>query len=121
MCWHDGSSLANHGHLMIMVSLLYDPAMYYTDEEYEAISGKRINLQSIIERPNLYILARCPSNDQQIMYSDTRMEDILSLKKIKTKNGILIEDIIRVFKGDAPASQFEAGHQKGGNFFLLDM
>ena len=27
-----------------------------------------------------------------------------------------MHDILRAFKGDHPASQFEAGQQKGGNF-----
>ena len=29
----------------------------------------------------------------------------------------MINDIARFFKGDSPARQFEAGQQKGGNFF----
>ena len=30
----------------------------------------------------------------------------------------MINDIARFFKGDSPARQFEAGQQKGGNFFF---
>ena len=32
--WYDGSSIANHGHWMIMVNVIYDPAIFYTDDEY---------------------------------------------------------------------------------------
>ena len=35
-------------------------------------------------------------------------------------DGIYIEDIIRVFKGDKPAAQLEIGHQKGGNYFCFN-
>lgn len=34
MFWHDGSSLASHSYLLILVSCMYDPAVFYTDEEY---------------------------------------------------------------------------------------
>ena len=37
-------------------------------------------------------------------------------KPIQTPDGILIYDTVRAFKGDHPASQFEAGQQKGGNY-----
>lgn len=68
----------------------------------------------MVEKPELYLLARCPSNDQQILYCDTRMEDVLDLKTpVTTENGINITDVMRFFKGDGPASQFEAGQQKG--------
>ena len=31
--WHDHSSIANHGYLLVMVSLIYDPAFFYTRQE----------------------------------------------------------------------------------------
>lgn len=117
MVWHDGSSVASHGHLLIMVSCLYDPAMYYTDEEYRDISNCEINVQSAVEKPHLYILARCPSNDQQLLYAEERVEDLIALKNKVQIKGINIHDIARIFKGDSPAAAFEAGQQKGGHYF----
>ena len=32
--WHDGSVLANHSHILITVSVMYDPAVCITDQEY---------------------------------------------------------------------------------------
>ena len=29
--WHDHSTLANHGHILFMVSCLYDPAVHLTN------------------------------------------------------------------------------------------
>ena len=118
MLWHDGSTVSNHSHLLMMVSTMYDPAIYLTNEEFFAKHKYYINIQSIIERSNLYILVRCPSNDQQIMYSETTLEDILTLNNpLPTPSGIPLNDVVWVFKGHAPAAQFEAGQQKGGNYF----
>jgi len=64
-----------------------------------------------------YLLARCPSNDQQLMYIEERMEDILDLKQDILCEDITIVDRMRIFKGDKPASQFESGQQKNGDYF----
>lgn len=118
--WHDGSSLAGHSHILMMVSPLYDKAVYLTNDEYFLKYKKKVNIQSVVEKPYLYILARCPSNDQQILYTEERMEDIDQLSELLfTSSGIPINDSLRIFVGDKPASQFEMGHQKGGNFFCF--
>ena len=56
--WHDGSTIFNHSHLMIVVACMFDAAVYLTDQEYFNLYGKYINIQSVIEKPYLYILAR---------------------------------------------------------------
>ena len=33
MMWHDSSSLSNHSHILMMVSVMYDPAVFLTDRE----------------------------------------------------------------------------------------
>jgi len=38
-CWHDTSSISNAAHLLIMFSVLYDPAIFYTDKEYHDMTG----------------------------------------------------------------------------------
>ena len=71
----------------------------------------------MVEDPVWYIFGRCPPSDNQIMYCQTRLDDIKDLKDNIFIDGIEIKDEMRFFKGDGPASQFEAGHQKGGNHF----
>ena len=118
MMWHDGSSLASHSHVLMMISTIYDPAVFLTDKEYKEKFGQSINVQSQIEKPKIYILARCKSDNHQLLYGEERMDDIRELKEgIVAENGTVIHDIIRVFKGDKPASQLEAGQQKGGDYF----
>ena len=76
-----------------------------------------INIQTEVEKPFLYIMARCPSNEQQLLYVEERMKDILIFNEdLALPSGIKIHDVFRFFKGDAPAHQFQAGLQKGGNY-----
>ena len=81
------------------------------------MSGIKCNVQASVEKPFLQILARSPSNDQQLLYTDERLQDILQIQQsLTTNDGIKVHDVIRAFKGDHPASQFESGQQKGGTY-----
>ena len=117
MFWHDGSSISNHSHLMIIVSCMFDPVVYLTNDEYSEIHGKYVNVQSIVEKPYLYILARCHSDDSQLLYSSECLDDLLNLNEDIEYNNKQILDTVRAFKGDSPACQLEAGQQKNGDYF----
>ena len=43
-CWHDGSGIANHGHLLITFSTTYDEALFYTDQEYFELYSKTFSV-----------------------------------------------------------------------------
>ena len=104
--WHDVSTLSIHGHVLMMVACLYDPAVFLTDDECK----EKYNIQSEVEKPELYMLA-CQSNDNQLLYSEEQVEDLLEINTpITSSNGVLINDVMRIFKGDDPAAQLEAGH-----------
>ena len=65
---HDHSEIANHGHLLVVISAIYDPAFYYTNSEMEE-KGVLINVESVVERPYLYIFARSLSSlDDQAQF-----------------------------------------------------
>ena len=51
--WHDVSTLSIHGHVLMMVACLYDPAVFLTDDECK----EKYNIQSEVEKPELYMLA----------------------------------------------------------------
>ena len=51
MIWHDLSTVANHSHLVFMATCLYDLATFYTCSEYEAMTGEKVNIQSVVEPP----------------------------------------------------------------------
>ena len=88
-----------------MVSCLYDPAIFLTDEEYSKSNGVFVNLKAIVEKLFLYILARSHSTDQQLLYSDKRLADILQIKNpIQTSDSIQMYDTVTAFRGNHPAS-----------------
>ena len=122
--WHDASVIANHGHILFCVNILYDPAVFYTSDEYKEITGIDINVQREVETPELYIIGRCKSNDEQLGYIQTRVECLkeletgLNLNEIDEKfENIVLNDVMRFFHGDGPAVALEAGNQKGGYYF----
>ena len=53
MMWHDLSTVANHSHLVFMVTCLYDQATFYTGSKYEVTTGRKVNIQSLVEAPSL--------------------------------------------------------------------
>ena len=110
MFWHDGSMVTKHSHSVMTVSFMYD-VTFLTDDEFEAQNRDQVNIQPLIEKPFIYMLDRCPSDDHQLMYSNERFADIIDLKN-KEHNGILINDIMRLFKGDNHVVQLESGQQK---------
>ena len=117
--WHDLSTVANHGHLIFMVACLYDPALFYTNEEYERKTKRKVDVQTIIESPEVYIVARSSSSDlEQLSYVETRLECLEEISlPLATEEGEEIVDVMRFFHGDNPAQQYECGQQKGGNFY----
>ena len=118
MLWYDASTVANTGHIIFTINALYDPAIHLTDREYKEITGDNVCVQSIIEEPEIYIVARSRSNDEQLAYVDTRLEDLMVIHaELTDHRGNKYTDIMRFFKGDGPSLQFEAGQQKGGHYY----
>ena len=48
---------------MMMVSCMYDDVAFLTDDESEAQNAHQVNIQPLIKKPFIYMLARCPSDD----------------------------------------------------------
>ena len=91
--WHDASVVINHGHILYDVNIIYDPAAFYTEEEL-GIEG----IQGIVEKPEVYLVGRCRANDEQLAYSETRLECLLELSQPTKVNGeIVVEDVMRFF------------------------
>ena len=101
------------------MSCLYDPACFYTDTEFEQLYGKRIDIQTKVESPSVYIVARSSSSDkEQLCYVETRLECLEDLSSLVTStSGININDVMRFFHADTPARQYKCGQQKGGHFY----
>ena len=111
--WHDHSSIANHEHFLVVISCIYDREFYFTPEELDGI-----DVQSIVEKPELHIIARSSASlDDQALFNQSRLECIKELSDpLFTTTGIPVHDIVRFFHGDGPAQQFEAGNNIGGTY-----
>ncbi|KAI8494605.1 hypothetical protein Bbelb_278310 [Branchiostoma belcheri] len=121
MYWEDGAALANHGYILYLVATMYDPAIHLTDEEYHQKFNLRISVQSKVEQPQIYLIARRSSSDaDQLLYAETRRDDLPSLSlPVKSQDGREFTDVLRIFKGDNPAREFELGQQRGGYYPCL--
>ena len=81
----------------------------YTNEEMKANGKGDIHVQSIVERPQVYILGRCGSPEvEQLAYINTRnrkacLQSINS--KNTTSNGVNITDVMRFIVEMAPSNK----------------
>jgi hypothetical protein len=93
---------------------------FYSDKEFEVKFGEMVNIQQLIEEPELHFIANCSSSDHELLlYSETRLKCIQELKNscFHTINNIAYADKMRFCHGDMPLRAFEARQQKGGNYF----
>ena len=104
MIWADNSTLLNHGYLLMTVNVLYDEAVFFTNKEMEEEGKGTIDVQSLVEKPQVYILAQCGSSEaEQLAYINTRKICLEGLNnKITTSGGIKMTDVMRLFHGDGP-------------------
>ena len=66
--WHDGSTVSNHSHILMMVSCIYDKAIYFTDTEYKEEHGKcRIHHSEYIKTKYKHIYT-IKINTRSILY-----------------------------------------------------
>lgn len=56
--WHDHSSISAHGHILVLISVMYDPAFFHTPEEMKATKGVDIDVPAILETPEIHIRQR---------------------------------------------------------------
>lgn len=116
--WHDHTSIAGHGYYLVLVSVIYDEAIFYTSEEMRSLKGIQMNVPAIVEKPEVHIFARSSSSlGDQLMFVEARRECLKEIRqRITAADGTEFQDIVRFFYGDGPAAQFESGHKLGGNY-----
>ena len=115
MVWGDNSTLLNHGHLLLTASAIYDEALYHTNDEMKAKGKDNIDVQSLVERPHVYILGRCGSSEvEQLAYINTRKACLQNLSvPLKTSNGVQITDTMRFSMGMAHNRSLRLENRKG--------
>ena len=116
--WHDHSSISGYGYLLVLVSIVYDQAFFYTNEEMKRLKGVDIDVPKVLDEAEIHILGRSSSSTKdQLMFIETRRDSMNDIhEKLCKSNGVEVTDVIRFFYGDGPAAQFEAGHKQGGRY-----
>ena len=102
--------------MMGVVQVMYDTALYLSDEEYEEQHGSRVNIQSMVERPYIRILTKSAGGEEeQLRHIPDRMKDLNSAAQdIPREHGGAIFDVFVAFTGDMSAWWFEAGVLRSG-------
>lgn len=60
------------------------------------MTNENIDVQAVIEEPEVYIVGQCRAKDDQFMYIDTRIECMMAIENtLISKNGSEITDKIR--------------------------
>ena len=119
--WHDQSTIANHRHLVFMVSCIYDPMMYYTNDEYFSKYNKIVDVQAAVESPEIYMIARSGGSDcEQLAYVDTRLDRLHELNiNVKLADGHEIRDVMIFFMVMVLQGSSRVGNRKGVHFIAL--
>ena len=73
--WHDHATLLGLGTVMIMVHVVYDAAVFYTQTEFESTSKEPTNIQSTIQRPVIHMIAAGSSLQDRLDCLLTLSED----------------------------------------------
>ena len=70
--WHDHGVLLGLGCILMTIHIAYDPTVFYTPQGCKERFAKPVEVQSIIERPELYFLAAgsSSSEDQAALIQD---------------------------------------------------
>ncbi len=95
--WHDHSTILQ---TLFALCVLYDPAVFFTESEYKTKTGKQVNnLQSIIEEPEIYMIAPSSSSpSEQLALIGDRLECLGDFKTpCKTSTGAEGNDTMRFF------------------------
>ena len=91
----------NSGYLLYTVKVIFSKDVFYTDEEMWNKFQKKINVQSVVEQPEIYIVAQCQDSiAEKLSYVSNRREDALDLAQPIFIGNVKINDKLRFFIGN---------------------
>ena len=114
----DHADLLGSSYLLEVVQVVYDPALYLSDEEFEAKTGRKINVQAAVEKPFIRLRSMSGSSEeQQLRVVPDRAADLRdTTTPLARAIGDPILDVLVGFVGDLQGRWYEAGLQKGGQY-----
>lgn len=73
--WHDHGTILGLGCIILTAHVVYDPAVFYTQTEFEARHGKCQSIQSIVEQPVIHLMgAGSSSVEDQLALLQERLD-----------------------------------------------
>ena len=105
----DGTNIGKHLNVVNFAFTILEEG-----DRAHSMAGNHCIVISILEKPQLHILAQSGSSEiEQMVYNDTRSECLHDLDTpIHTAAGKSVADTIRYFHGDGRAQEFEIGHNR---------
>ena len=84
---------------MFTTQLLYDQAVFLTNEEYKVKTGKTLDIQTTVEEPAVTMIGvSCSSDADQMCFITARTKSVSEYTvTIETSTGIVITDHLRFF------------------------
>ena len=107
--------------MLFVVGVVYDPLVFYTENELDESHKMSMSLQELIEQGEIYMMTHCSSSSaDQAGLTPERVACLDCLAEpITTEDGIEIRRLCPFFKGDKQSAWFEAGIQRGGHYCCL--
>ena len=98
MCWHDGSTVGGRCYIVVTISVMFDMAVFQWWRILPEIWLKCLHPNNCWEAISIHNW-KSPSNEQQLFYSDIRLEDIYLLREnLETSDGLPISHMMQIFK-----------------------
>ena len=115
---NDHADLLGQSYLLEVVQVVYDEALFLTDNEYQSNFGHKLNVQAAVEMPHVRLLSMSGSTEEeQLRMAPDSCEDLhCTRKSLQRVVGDPIIDTLRGYTGDLQARWHEAGVQKGGEY-----
>ena len=103
---------------MEVVGVIYDRAIFLTDEEYRSAHGKKICVQAAVEAPFIRLLSMSGStNEEQLRVVPDRADDFHSVSPpLCQEVGDPLCDRLVGFTGDLQTRWMDGGLQKGSPY-----
>ena len=103
--WHDHSTVCGCGFIMVTCKEVYDRLVHYTDAEYKALVGLSVDVQALVERPYVHLLAAGSSSaSDHIAFTVDRLEWVKALDStLQAPYSTEVADLLRFFNGDKMA------------------
>lgn len=92
--------------LAYTANILYSLSVFYTDKEILKQTDKEMNVQSVVEQPEIYIFSHCcDSIIEKLGCVPLRREHVLQMSFPLKFDNVLVKDTMRIFQGRASLQQ----------------